>query len=91
MIKIERIESSVRPTFMRNNTRQPLALFQMLSQEEFDTIELADGRVTYSVNESVLLTLEPTSTKSTSTKPTEVKPVVVPATPKIVQPKKTTK
>ena len=107
MIKIERIDSAVRPTYVRNGLRQPLFASQIVSEEEFISIELTEGSILYSVNESEVNTLQPntsavvstnptvvsTNPTEVSTKPTEVstKPVIVPATPKIIQPKKSGK
>lgn len=94
MIKIERIDSTARPTYVRNGLRQPLFAFQMVSEEEFTSIELTEGGILYSVNESEVNTIQAnTSAAAVSTNPTEVstKPVIVPATPKIIQPKKSGK
>ena len=101
MIKIERIDSTARPTYVRNGLRQSLFAFQTVSEEEFTSIELTEGSILYSVNESEVNTIQAnTSAAAVSTNPTEVstnptevvtKPAIVPATPKIIQPKKSGK
>ena len=100
MIKIERIDSATRPTYVRNGLRQPLFASQIVSEEEFTTIELTEGGILYSVNESEVNTLQPNTSAVVSTNPTvantnpievSTKPVIVPATPKIIQPKKSGK
>ena len=73
MIKIERIDSTARPTYVRNGLRQPLFAFQMVSEEEFNSIELTEGSILYSVNESEVNTIQAnTSAAAVSTNPTEV-------------------
>lgn len=107
MIKIERIDSTARPTYVRNGLRQPLFAFQLVNEEEFTSIELTEGSILYSVNESEVNTIQANTSAVVSTNPTEVstnptevssnptevstKPVIVPATPKIIQPKKSGK
>jgi len=73
MIKIERIDSTARPTYVRNGLRQSLFAFQTVSEEEFTSIELTEGSILYSVNESEVNTIQAnTSAAAVSTNPTEV-------------------
>ena len=69
MIKIERIDSATRPTYVRNGLRQPLFASQIVSEEEFTTIELTEGGILYSVNESEVNTLQPNTSAVVSTNP----------------------
>lgn len=72
MIKIERIDSAIRPTYVRNGLRQPLFASQIVSEEEFISIELTEGSILYSVNESEVNTLQPNTSDVVSTNPTVV-------------------
>lgn len=73
MIKIERIDSTTRPTYVRNGLRQPMFASQMVSEEEFISIELTEGSILYSVNESEVSTLQANiSAAVVSTNPTAV-------------------
>lgn len=72
MIKIERIDSAVCPTYVRNGLRQPLFASQIVSEEEFISIELTEGSILYSVNESEVNTLQPNTSNVVSTNPNVV-------------------
>lgn len=50
MIKIEKIQA-VKPTIVRNGTRQPLLLHSLINKDELATIEAVEGTITYSVDE----------------------------------------
>ena len=72
MIKIERIDSATRPTYVRNGLRQPLFASQIVSEEEFTTIKLTEGGILYSVNESEVNTLQPNTSDVVSTNSTVI-------------------
>lgn len=80
MIKIERIDSIVRPTYVRNGLRQPMFASQMVSEEEFSSIELIEGSILYSVNESEVNTLHVNNSASV----VSTNPIAVSTNPTVV-------
>lgn len=56
MVKIEIISPGASATIVRNGERVPVLLKQLITYDEAETLEVTGGTVTYSVNETEVLT-----------------------------------
>jgi hypothetical protein len=56
MVKIEKISPGAAVSFVRNGVRQNAIEKQLITYEEADTLEVTGGEVTYSVNETEVIT-----------------------------------
>lgn len=56
MVKIEIISPGAAATIMRNGVRQEVFPKQLITYEEADSLEVTGGEVTYSVNETEVIT-----------------------------------
>jgi hypothetical protein len=63
MIKLEVFSNDADVTFVRNNFAQKAFVGNLLTQEEFDTLEIKSGTVTYSIDELKLITIDSTKTE----------------------------
>jgi hypothetical protein len=51
MIKIEKLINGASATFVRDNVRMPIFLYQLLTHEELNTLIVKNGTVVYSIDE----------------------------------------
>lgn len=56
MVKIEIIGPGASATILRNGERQQVFVKQLITYEEADSLEVTGGEVTYSVNETEVIT-----------------------------------
>lgn len=97
MVKIEIIGPGASATILRNGVRQEVFVKQLITYEEADSLEVTGGEVTYSVNETEVITKSGNAAPAIPQAATEPKlpateEVAEKITPVIVQPAvKTTK
>ena len=91
MVKIEQLSPGAVVSFERDGNRQRAFLHQLLTREELNTLVVERGSVTYSIDESEVLSASAPEPVPEPVAVAAPEPAAAPAKPKIVYPSKTAK